>query len=254
MLNMGPKTQRAVHDLRVIVDPEVSLKSAGDNIQRMLGRRGFENLNRCMVSIPVACKNGIFEVGPRSSMDVDVALKNISLNEMLRDLSPASSEGITEILSRVGRWWFTRCYEKGFLANGYLTRSNKSDREKKFFVTYAETPNLWRRVTDTESVEESHRHRICGGESQTPNLWRRVTVSCDYRTVEPDSFEMDLKKLQSERDKSGRIYESIEESLSEIQFYPTVTNLKLQTSEGRLESDKRSKGLIFIDDEASVLF
>jgi Protein kinase domain len=82
---------------------------------------------------------------------------------------------------------------------------DKSDREK-FFVTYAETPNLW----------------------------RRVTVSCDYRTAEPDSLEKDLKELQFQRDKSGRIYESIRESLPEIQFYPTVTNLKLQTSDGRL--------------------
>jgi serine/threonine protein kinase len=82
---------------------------------------------------------------------------------------------------------------------------DKSDREK-FFVTYAETPNLW----------------------------RRVTVSYNCRTAEPDSFEMDLKEFKSQQDKSEYIYESIKESLSEIQFYPTVTNLKLQTSKERL--------------------
>ena len=82
---------------------------------------------------------------------------------------------------------------------------DKSDREK-FFVTYA----------------------------ATPNRWRRVTVSCDYRNAEPGSLEMDLKELQYQRDKSVQIYESIRESLPEIQFYDTVTNLKLETSEGRL--------------------
>jgi serine/threonine protein kinase len=82
---------------------------------------------------------------------------------------------------------------------------DKSDREK-FFVTYAETPTRW----------------------------RRVTVSCDYRNAEAGSLEMDLKELQYQRDKSIQIYESIRDSLPEIQFYNTVTNLKLETSEGRL--------------------
>jgi serine/threonine protein kinase len=80
-----------------------------------------------------------------------------------------------------------------------------SDREK-FFVTYAEEPTKW----------------------------RRVTVSCDYRELSPDSLESDLKSLHYQRDKSARIYEAIRDSLPDIQFYDTVTNLKLQTSDGRL--------------------
>lgn len=82
---------------------------------------------------------------------------------------------------------------------------DKSDREK-FFVTYAETPTKW----------------------------RRVTVSCDYRNAEAGSLEMDMKTLTQQRDKSFKIYDAIHESLPEIQFYDTVTNLKLETSEGQL--------------------
>ncbi|RMZ92718.1 hypothetical protein DV736_g55, partial [Chaetothyriales sp. CBS 134916] len=82
---------------------------------------------------------------------------------------------------------------------------DKNDREK-FFVTYAESPNNW----------------------------RRVTISCDYRNAEPGSLEMDLKQLQFQRDKNYMIYESIRDSLPEIQFYDTVTNLKLETSDSRL--------------------
>ena len=67
--------------------------------------------------------------------------------------------------------------------------------------------------------------------AETPTCWRRVTVSCDYRDTPPDSLERDLQKLQYQRDKSARIYEAIRLSLRDIQFYPTVTNLKLQTSE-----------------------
>lgn len=82
---------------------------------------------------------------------------------------------------------------------------DRSDREK-FFIIYA----------------------------QEPNLWRRVTVSCDYRKAQPGSLEEDLKSLHFQSDKSRRIYESIRESLPDIQFYPTVTNLKLETDDGRL--------------------
>lgn len=82
---------------------------------------------------------------------------------------------------------------------------DKSDREK-FFVTYA----------------------------QTPTKWRRVTVSCDYRDAEAGSLELDLKYTRHQRDKSLQIYEAIRASLEEIQFYDTVTNLKLETNDGRL--------------------
>jgi serine/threonine protein kinase len=95
--------------------------------------------------------------------------------------------------------------EKRWILNLSMHFRDKSEREK-FFVTYAETPNRW----------------------------RRVTVSCDYRGAPPDSLEQDLKELHYQRDKSARIYESIRESLPEIQFYDTVTNLKLETSDGRL--------------------
>ncbi|KAF3915919.1 hypothetical protein AA313_de0204923 [Arthrobotrys entomopaga] len=81
----------------------------------------------------------------------------------------------------------------------------RSDREK-FFVTYAESPHL--------------RHR--------------VTVSCDYRNAEPGSLEEELKHIPYQREKSARIYESVRDSLLDIQFYPTITNLKLETKDGRL--------------------
>ena len=95
--------------------------------------------------------------------------------------------------------------DRRWILNLSMHFRDKSDREK-FFVTYA----------------------------QAPNFWRRVTVSCDYRNAEPGSLEMDLKELQFQRDKSMQIYESIRDSLPEIQFYDTVTNLKLETTDGRL--------------------
>lgn len=95
--------------------------------------------------------------------------------------------------------------EKRWILNLSMHFRDRSEREK-FFVTYAEAPNRW----------------------------RRVTISCDYRAAPPDSLEQDLKELRYQRDKCARIYESIRESLPEIQFYDTVTNLKLETRDGRL--------------------
>ncbi|PHH68551.1 hypothetical protein CDD80_7436 [Ophiocordyceps camponoti-rufipedis] len=79
-------------------------------------------------------------------------------------------------------------------------------RREKFFVTYREKANVW----------------------------RRVTISLDYRLATPNSLEDDLVNTQYQREKSAKIYEAIRESLLDIKFYDTVTNLKLETTNGRL--------------------
>jgi len=98
-------------------------------------------------------------------------------------------------------------FDRRWILNLSMHFRDKSNREK-FFVTYAEKPNQW----------------------------RRVTVSLDYRDAPPDSLEADLSTLHFQRDKSLRIYEAIRESLPDIQYYDTVTNLKLETtpSDGQL--------------------
>lgn len=95
--------------------------------------------------------------------------------------------------------------KKKWILNLSMHFRDKSPREK-FFLTYAELPDRW----------------------------RRVTVSCDYRDAPVDSLEHDLQNLHYQKDKSARIYESIRMSLPDIQFYDTVTNLKLETKDDRL--------------------
>lgn len=95
--------------------------------------------------------------------------------------------------------------EKKWILNLSMHFRDHSPREK-FFLTYAEHPHKW----------------------------RRVTVSCDYRDAPPESLERDLQSLSFQRDKSARIYEAIRSSLPDIQFYDTVTNLKLETRDDRL--------------------
>lgn len=95
--------------------------------------------------------------------------------------------------------------ERIWILNLSMHFRDKSKREK-FFVTYREHETLW----------------------------RRVTVSLDYRNAPENSLELELVHTKFQRDKSAKIYEAIRESLNDIQFYDTVTNLKLQTTDGRL--------------------
>jgi len=95
--------------------------------------------------------------------------------------------------------------ERIWILNLSMHFRDKSKREK-FFVTYREKEGLW----------------------------RRVTISLDYRNAPENSLEMDLIHTKFQRDKNAKIYEAIRESLADIQFYETVTNLKLQTTDGRL--------------------
>ena len=107
MVNMGNRARRAVRQLKVSMhqnNPDVSLKPNSDNIQKMLGRRGFENLKSCMVDVPVA---GAISSSRAGSFD----LKDMSLGDMLNDSSSRGDENIAKIVSQVGRWWYTRCYE-----------------------------------------------------------------------------------------------------------------------------------------------
>ncbi|KAK2596765.1 hypothetical protein QQS21_006160 [Conoideocrella luteorostrata] len=95
--------------------------------------------------------------------------------------------------------------ERRWILNLSMHFRDRSNREK-FFVTYR----------------------------QKDHLWRRVTISLDYRNAPPNSLEMDLTHTNFQREKNAKIYEAIRESLADIEFYDTVTNLKLQTAEGRL--------------------
>lgn len=95
--------------------------------------------------------------------------------------------------------------ERKWILNLSMHFRDKSKREK-FFVTYREKEFLW----------------------------RRVTISLDYRNAPSESLEGELSDTKFQREKNAKIYEAIRESLQDIQFYETVTNLKLQTTEGRL--------------------
>ncbi|PYI13357.1 hypothetical protein BO99DRAFT_58628 [Aspergillus violaceofuscus CBS 115571] len=136
---------------------------------------------------------------------VDLPSETNEDNEIRSEWNPNPYPDMTDVPEEPPSETLEMELEKRWILNLSMHFRDRSEREK-FFVTYAETPNRW----------------------------RRVTISCDYRGAPLDSLEQDLRELRYQRDKCARIYESLRESLPEIQFYDTVTNLKLETRDGRL--------------------
>lgn len=147
MLNMGNRARRAVRHLKMEMaaqDPGVTLKPLSDTMQRLLGRRGFENLQRCLVGIPAAggipgsreesVGSNSERKGSSTSATTNTATTQIevdnnmpSFSDLLRDQSQDGDEGITKMVARVGRWWYSRCYESLVLPNGDVSKSIWSD-------------------------------------------------------------------------------------------------------------------------------
>ena len=153
MLNMGNQARRAVRQLKMRIqaaDPNLSLGSASDTVLRIMGQRGFTGVKSCNVGVPVASA-----IGKRSSGTSEEP----TLATMLRDESTASDEGITKMVARVGRWWYSRCYE-GFGASDQTTLSIFDDQQMlaecetwnasfKLVVAYAQKPVQGRRRTSS---------------------------------------------------------------------------------------------------------
>ncbi|KAE8330961.1 hypothetical protein BDV39DRAFT_15518 [Aspergillus sergii] len=195
MVNMGIRTRKAVRNLKertYLTDSSISLKPSSDSIQRLLGRHGFDNLRRCMVRIPVAgmiVRSSASSSSTSSSNPSTLAVTatsssalshpsnssigaqtkahsktsssdtDLSLGDLLSDPfpSPSNDESIRKIVARVGRWWYTRCYEIPVLANGDAGLSIWSDKKVlrecqkrgtgfRLLIAYAQKPSEKRRT------------------------------------------------------------------------------------------------------------
>jgi hypothetical protein len=185
LVNMGSRTRKAVRMLKertCLTDASISLKPASDNIQRLLGLCGYDNLNRCMVGLPVARtvvgstdSSGSNESTQRptpttsaSESTTDSSQANgsksaaeaeMSLGDLLSDPSPSASndESIAKMVARVGRWWYTRCHEIPVIADGDLDCSIFADHRLlhecqkmntgfRLLIGYAQKPSEKRRT------------------------------------------------------------------------------------------------------------
>ncbi|KAH6641406.1 hypothetical protein F5144DRAFT_132162 [Chaetomium tenue] len=127
--NMGNRCRRTVRRLKERIHaqaPDTSLASASDLILRLIGRRGFTDVKTCRVGVPIASnvarspRSSGNETGGsggkrRSTGGAAPGTKHKkderSLPEMIADEGPVADESIAQSVARVGRWWYSRCYE-----------------------------------------------------------------------------------------------------------------------------------------------
>lgn len=118
--NMGARGRKAVRQLKERIHettPETNLASTADLMVRQIGKAGFYNIRAARVGVPVASSIARAHGGVKvqdASRPSDKRSKKKdqpSLSEMMSDTSSKADESITKMVARVGRWWYTRCYE-----------------------------------------------------------------------------------------------------------------------------------------------
>ncbi|KAH8908887.1 hypothetical protein BR93DRAFT_894256 [Coniochaeta sp. PMI_546] len=128
--NMGNRGRRTVRRLKERIHanaPETCLGSAADLILRLLGRKGFVDIKTCRVGVPVAsaiAHSSVSETAGKSSRGPgdDIGTKSRekkddrTLAEMMNDESAVADESITKMVAKVGRWWYSQCYENAAVA------------------------------------------------------------------------------------------------------------------------------------------
>lgn len=142
--NMGNRGRRTVRRLKERINenaPDTCLGSAADLILRLLGRKGFVDIKTCHVGVPVASAiartsgsetagKGARGAGGDKSGRSKQKRDERTLAEMMNDESPVADESITKMVAKVGRWWYTQCYESAAVASPGLgsTKSMWSDK------------------------------------------------------------------------------------------------------------------------------
>jgi hypothetical protein len=133
--NMGSHGRRAVRQLKERIHettPETNLASTADLMVRQIGKAGFYNIRAARVGVPVASSiarahGGIKVQEAKGTSDKRQKKKDQpSLSDMMSDTSSKADESITKMVARVGRWWYTRCYESA--ADSTLATSIWSDK------------------------------------------------------------------------------------------------------------------------------
>jgi hypothetical protein len=183
MMNMGTRGRRALRGLKTRIqqgDQDAHLGNLSDTLVRMIGRRGFEEVQRCVVGVPAAGRIPRSDDINRSSScsststggiphkfnsisaaqrrDEDVSFANLlQKNRQSQIVEPgaANDEGITKMVARVGRWWYSTCYEQPLLETdksvwqerGLLRECEKQGTSFRLLICCAQKPLQARRRT-----------------------------------------------------------------------------------------------------------
>ncbi|KAK0651729.1 hypothetical protein B0T16DRAFT_85549 [Cercophora newfieldiana] len=130
--NMGNRGRRTVRRLKERIQSgagDTYLGSTSDLLLRLLGRKGFTDIKTCRVGVPVASPiaRSPSSEAKRSSVGGRAARKDDrSLPELINDESPVADESITKMVAKVGRWWYSRCYESVAAPAGAFAGTTRS--------------------------------------------------------------------------------------------------------------------------------
>lgn len=176
LVNMSNTARKAVRGLKTRMqqrDQEVCLQNLSDVLIRLMGRRGFESVQRCIVGVPTAGRiprsRDLSSSSSRSSGksarrgDAHGALNNeFSFSDLLANdvgsrYEPGhnTDECITNMVAKVGRWWYSTCYEKPLLPNdpsiwsdsALLRECEKQGTSFRLLICHAQKPTQMRRRT-----------------------------------------------------------------------------------------------------------
>lgn len=195
LVNMGNRARRAVRGLKVkmqVADEDVSLRNISDEIMGLVGKKGFTECNRCFVGVPVTGtlpdpdqadlaaskkrKGSTASSINKSTRSATRATKQpkpeVSFPDLLntRASSESTDNTITDMVARVGRWWYSRCYESLVLPEaGEPDAANSGDLLRS---------SIWR---DESLINECEKRgtsfRLLIGYAQKPIVGVRRTVS-----------------------------------------------------------------------------
>lgn len=127
LVDMGVKTKKAVNLVKAIMERESSpstpdRRPSSEKVLKILQRRGFEDINKCFVGLPA--------VAPPE--DLTTTTNAAAVTATSQPQSQAEKEAETmgvAVMASVGRWWYTRCYERIITAEGeVMRRSMWNDR------------------------------------------------------------------------------------------------------------------------------
>ncbi|KAK0719879.1 hypothetical protein B0H67DRAFT_486210 [Lasiosphaeris hirsuta] len=174
--NMGNRGRRSVRRLKERIhstSPEISLGSNSDLMLRLLGRKGFTDIKTCRVGVPVVSpvpRSSGSDAGASSAKRISTGAgrgrgnsrprkDNRSLPELISDESPVADESITKMVAKVGRWWYSRCYESAAVSasgptfrttmwndKALLTECEEWGTSLKLMVCHARVPDGRARV------------------------------------------------------------------------------------------------------------
>ena len=154
MVNMGSKTSHAIRSLKMhmhSVRPDVSLSPVSDEILKLLGRKGFENVSRAVVGVPVV-ESG--SNSPTKATEAQISgsahAARLSLGDLLA--KQAQSQDLhypsTKAMAKAARWWWSKCYENIgpgqqpsiWTDENVLRECEARETGLKLFVCYAQKP------------------------------------------------------------------------------------------------------------------